>query len=475
MGIVRGISYGLFKEPDEFVPQARALGAGLVRAYIYWGQVEPSPGEYDFHVVDTLLTQLDDNIEAWLTVCSSSPWATRQASDFLPPSPAKDVDQYREFVRRLVEHCAGRITYWQCENEPSNTGLLWAGTAEEYVAQLTAFHAAVKSADPNATVVLGGCGYDVLDSPPGSEPRRFFAHLTDAGRDAFDVFDVHLYGDPANIPSYVDDARAMMREYGYGKPVVAGEYAGPVLFEFPEVEPILQQTMAGAFAEPVSQSVDELVERVGQDTPERRAMVTLYDRAEELPDRLRMFLEGCPAELAAKRDRINCRQLVTRLLLTFSTGIRLASYWNLAPEVPGEMEPYQMMHLLFGKLVLLGYDGTKLTRRTPAADTFTLLAEKLAGATSVTRSEDGYVFTVDREDRPRLLVLWDHRDTFDGEDQPPVPVSLPWTAPDASAVDAFGTPHKVEVRGGQLHTMLTDTPVFVEAVSPVPAAEFPIQ
>src|SRR4051794_37082129 len=35
LGVVRGISYGLFGPPGEFVPQARALGAGLVRAYLY--------------------------------------------------------------------------------------------------------------------------------------------------------------------------------------------------------------------------------------------------------------------------------------------------------------------------------------------------------------------------------------------------------------------------------------------------------
>lgn len=465
LGIVRGISYGLFKEPDRFVPQARALGAGLVRAYLYWGQVEPRPGEYDFHVVDALLAQLDGHVEVWLTVCSSSPWATRQASDFLPPSPAKDIDRYREFVRRLVAHCAGRITYWQCDNEPSNTGLLWAGTAQEYLAQLTAFHAAVKVADPAATVVLGGCGYDVLSSPAGSEPRQFFTHLIEAGRDAFDVFDIHLYGDPANIPTYVDDARAMMREHGYDKPVVAGECAGPVLFEFPEVEPILQQTMMRAFAEPTSQSVDELTRRAGQDSPERRAMIALYEQAADLPGRLRMFLEGCPAELAAKRDRINCRQIVARTLLALSTGIQLVSYWNLAPEVPDRLEPYQMMHLMFGKLVLLGYDGSALTHRYPAADTFARLADQLTGATSVTRLDDRYVFTVERDGRPPLLVAWDHRDTFDGEDQPPTPVRLPWTAQDATAVDAFGTPHPVEVHAGQLHTMLTDTPVFVTATS----------
>ncbi len=467
MGIVRGISYGLFKEPDEFVPQARALGAGLVRAYLYWGQVEPRPGEYDFRVPDALLAQLDAGTEVWLTTCSSSPWATRTPTDFLPPSPAKDTERYGEFVRRLVEHCAGRVRYWQCDNEPSNTGLLWAGTAGEYVTQLSAFHAAVTVADPAATVVLGGCGYDVLSSPPGSEPRRFFAHLVDAGRDAFDVFDVHLYGDPANIPSYVDEVRKMMRAHGYEKPVVAGEFAGPVLFEFPEVEPILQQTMMTAFAEqaPGGSSVGELAERVGQDSPERRAMVSLYERAAELPDRLRMFLEGCPPQLAARRDRINRRQIVTRTLLALCAGVRVAAYWNLAPEVPGELEPYQMMHLLFGKLVLLGYEGTALTRRNPAADTFALVAEQLAGTTAVTRSEGGYVFDVERDGRPPLLVLWDHRDPFDGEDKPAVSVRVPWTAPAATAVDAFGDPHEVEVAGGELRTMLTDTPVFVTAVA----------
>jgi hypothetical protein len=30
----------------------------------------------------------------------------------------------------------GRVDYWQCHNEPSNTGMLWAGTASDYVDQL---------------------------------------------------------------------------------------------------------------------------------------------------------------------------------------------------------------------------------------------------------------------------------------------------------------------------------------------------
>lgn len=86
---------------------------------------------------DALLGQLDGDAKVWITLCSSSPWGTRVATDFQPQSPARDERANAGFVRRVVGRCAGRVRYWQCNNEPSNTGLLWAGTAAEYVTQLS--------------------------------------------------------------------------------------------------------------------------------------------------------------------------------------------------------------------------------------------------------------------------------------------------------------------------------------------------
>src|SRR5262249_23048566 len=283
-------------------------------------------------------------------------WATRASTDFQPPSPARDLGAYREFVRRTVAHCAGRVRYWQCNNEPSNTDLLWAGTAEEYVAHLEVMYAAVKAEDPAAAVVLGGCGYDVFSSPPGSPPRLFFDHLAAAGRDWFDLFSVHLYGDVAAIPEYLENARDLMRAHGYLKPIVVGEHAGPLLFEFPQAAAQMQAVLAEAFAGPApNQSIDELVARSGQDTPERRAMATLYARLPELPPRLQMFMAGCPPELEAKRHRINSRQVVMRTLLALAGGVRRTAYWDLGPEVPDWADPLQIMHLMIGKLPLLDY------------------------------------------------------------------------------------------------------------------------
>jgi hypothetical protein len=473
VGVVRGISYGLFAPPDEFVPAAQELGAGLLRTYVYWAQVEPEPGRYVWDTVDALLAQLDRDEageELWVTVCASSPWATRTSTNFLPPSPANDLDAYRAFVGELVRHCGGRVRYWQCDNEPSNTGLLWAGTAEEYVTQAGALYGAVKAVDPAAIVVLGGCGYDVFDSPEGSEQRRFFDHLVDAGRDAFDVFSVHLYGAPERVPEYVGTARAMMRGYGYEKPVVAGEHGGPVLFEFKELDGVIQDVFVAAFTQtgpPAAQSTDELAARAGEDTPERRGLAALYGRMADLPPRLRMLMAGCPPELAAKRHRINCRQLVVRTILALGCGVRRTAYWNLAPEVPGYHGPYQMMDLLFGRLPLLDYEEGKLTRRYPAADTFARLARVLDGATAVRRIDTAerptlYAFSVERDGRPPSLIVWEQRDWFDGEDQPPVDVAVPWSRPVTGAVDALGEPQTATVRAGAVHLTLGANPMFVQ-------------
>jgi hypothetical protein len=467
LGVVRGISYGLFGKPDVFAPQVRALGARLLRVYFFWGQVEPRPGEYDWTTVDALLDQLESGDEVWVTVCSSSPWATRQSTDFLPPSPARESATYREFVRRLVHRCVGRVRYWQCDNEPSNVGLLWAGTAQEYVAQLTAFHAAVNQSDRDALVVLGGCGYDLLSSEPGSPQREFFRHLVDAGRDAFDVFDVHLYGDPYNISEYVETARGLMHACGYEKPVVVGEYAGPSLFEFRDAEQAMQDALAAIFAAPVGpQSTDALKEQARQETAERRAMRALYARMSELPPRLQMFMAGCAPELERKRHRIACRQLVMRNMLAAAAGVHRTLYWNLAPELPGPVDPYVIMHLLIGKLPLLDYSEGRIERHYPEADAFVRVARVLNHAVRVERvtlADDPavYAFRVERVDAAPTLVLWERRGTFDGECAAAVTVRVPWSQGGAHIEDAFGSVRLEDAVDGTLRLAVTDTPLFI--------------
>jgi hypothetical protein len=453
LGIVRSIGYGLFGKPDTFVPQLRELGATLVRVYFFWSQVEPEPGRHTFDAVDAFLEQLDGSEEVWVTVCSSSPWATRQPTEFLPPSPAKDLDAYHRFVDRLVRHCAGRVHYWQCDNEPSNVGLLWAGTAAEYLAQLRVLHRAVKDADPDAAVVLGGAPYALPAAAPDSPERRFFDELLRDGRDAFDVFDLHLYGEADRILDDIETARGMMRAFGYEKPLVVGEYNAPWPNLYPEAVAAMQQAMAAA---------------AGQPDPQRAAIAGLYERMASLPPQLQMFLRGCPQELEDKRHRINRRELVMRNLLALSAGVRRTLCWNLAPDVPDYQDPLSVMDLLFGKFALLDYEGGELAHRHPSAETFALLADQLAGVEEVTRVEvhgrPGLsLFQVRRRERGPLLVVWERRDSFDGEDEPPVAFDWPWPAAQATAVDALGQAQPAEVRDGRVALRVSLTPLFVAA------------
>ena len=448
LGIVRGISYGLFGKPDTFVPQLRELGATLVRVYVYWSQVEPEPGRYTFEVVDAFLDQLDGSEEVWVTVCSSSRWATRQPTDFLPPSPARDLDAYHRFVHRLVRHCGGRVRWWQCDNEPCNVGLTWAGSAQEYLAQLRVMHRAVREADPAAAVVLGGAPYALPASAPDSPERQFFHLLLRDGRDAFDVFDLPLYGPADRILDDIDTARSMMRAFGYEKPLLVGEYNAPWPNQFPEATAAMQQAM--------------------QPAPDEAAMAGLYERMASLPPQLQMFMRGCPSELEDKRHRINRRELVMRNLLALSAGVRRTLCWNLAPDVPDYQDPLSVMDLLFGKFALLDYEGGELAHRHPSAETFALLADQLAGVEEVTHVEvpgrPGLsLFQVRRRERGPLLVVWERRDSFDGEDEPPVAFDWPWPAAQATAVDALGQAQPAEVRDGRVALRVSLTPLFVAA------------
>jgi hypothetical protein len=72
-----------------------------------------------------------------------------------------------------------------------------------------------------------------------------------------------------------------------------------------------------------------------------------------------------------------------------------------------------------------------------------------------------YAFRVDRADQAPLLVFWDQRDPFTGEDEPPITVSWPWQAPAATAIDALGTTHPTEITDGRLQLPVSLTPVFV--------------
>jgi hypothetical protein len=327
LGVAWGFLYGYFDaKPELFMPEVRSMGGGFTKVYLFWNQIEPEKDKFRWDAVDAFVNQLNSPDEGLISLFSTSTWAVEKPGMMLPPSPAKNPDDYYQFVHAVVAHCKGRVRFWQNDSEPNNP-IYWAGAKEQFVTELKLFHKAVKDADPTAVVVAGG--YDGLFSPPGGhvfpgqeKGLAFFDYVMQEGADAFDVFDLRLYGDPYTIPWRVEYIRSRMRVFGYQKPIIATEYGGPGFYEFPvnrKYAPLVMkwmQAVAAGHANGNPAAAD-----AGQG-----GVMDLYRNMDQLAPQTQMFLQDCPPQLQAKFERIQARDLVMRNILALSAGTQKTLY-----------------------------------------------------------------------------------------------------------------------------------------------------
>jgi len=474
-GIAWGFLYGYNTKAKVFMPELRRLKAGFTKLYLFWNQIEPEKGRYDWDAVDTFLKQLNSPDEALISIWSSSTWATRRSAAALPPSPAKDLDDYYRFVHQLVSHCKGKVRYWQNDCEP-HSSVYWLGTAEEFVAQLKVFYQAVKDADPEAVVVVGG--YNGIFNPPGTPPfpgqekgLAFFDKVLKDGADYFDVFDLRLYIDPYTIPARVDYMRRKMTDLGYQKPIMCTEYDGPNFFDFPENLPYAH--LMDPWMNLIITEGDDGTARAQYDAGGKE-IAALYDKMDTLAPQTQMFMSGCPTELDQKFRRIQCRDLVMRNVLALSAGVQKTLYWDLWDDWKSwGGEKQNVLGMVYRKMCLVEYEDGVVTKRSPVTVAFKQMAKSLEGVELVKRIEvperpSIYLFEVQRRGRGPIYVVWDKRDAFSGEDQPAVKFEWKWSAPKAKAVDVFGQGVPVKVKHGRLILDVSVTPIFVEPVGCTP-------
>jgi len=416
LGICWGMVYGRpFSTAEVFLPQVRKLNAGFTRVILFWSQLEPAKGEYHWEVLDSYLDQLQSPDEGMLTIYSASPWATRNSTWVFPPSPARDPEDYSRFIRALVLHAKGRVRYFQNDSEPNNP-MFWSGSKEEFVGQLRLFAKAVRGADANAKVVLGGS--DGLFDPTGTHPLPgqqqvldYFDYVLAEAAEDFDVFDLHLYADPYTIPARVEFMRNRMAARGYAKPIIAAEYNGPSFFEFP-----------------VNRKYFRLMAEMG--VKESADVRELYAAPQALAPETQMFLQGAPAALEERLQRLQARDLVIRNILAFSAGVQKMAFWDIWHETE---KRDQVKTLLYGKLKLLEHKDGELSEVLPLGRAYREMAAQLRGVESVERMATGdasiYAFQVRRRDRGPVGVVWMR------EEGPGREVSLPGVSGKVAVTD----------------------------------------
>lgn len=471
-GVAWAFLYGYSGIPAvNYAPQLRGVGAGFTKVYLFWQQIEPEKGHFDWTAVDAYVAQLPSPNAGLIALFSSSQWAAEKPSAMLPPSPAKNPDDYYRFVFEVVKHCRGRVRFWQNDCEPNNP-VFWAGTKEQFVAQAKIFYQTVKAADPTALVIMGG--YDGLFVPPGMPalagrkrppfPQQqagldFFDYVLREGRDAFDFFDLRLYGDPYTITARVDYIRQRMQAFGYQRPILCTEYGGPNLFEFAE-----NRNYTGLIST-WSQAVTTAAQDGSPtgDHPAVNQIEKLYLEMASLPPQTQMFMQGCAPALEAKFERIQSRGVVMRNLFGLAAGVKAMVYWDLI-NLPGRRD--DLMNLMYGKIGLFKVEGATIGARTLTADVFARMTQLLAGVRSVRRVEVAdqpalYVFAVERDGGQHGFVAWEMREAFTGEDQPANPHHWPCPAQPADAIDVFGNQVPVTLSNGQLRLSLSLDPIFI--------------
>ncbi len=156
----------------------REAGIGWVRTDFDWSGVEPQRGVWTFdHLDETLDWAEAEGVRILPILDYDVPWA-RPAHEHL--------DQWLDYVRRVVTRYKDRLRYWEVWNEP-NLEAAWHDTPspENYVKLLNPTYEEIKRIDPGLVVLLGGTS---------SIPWPYLEGIYKAGGQAyFDVMNVHPY------------------------------------------------------------------------------------------------------------------------------------------------------------------------------------------------------------------------------------------------------------------------------------------
>jgi Cellulase (glycosyl hydrolase family 5) len=162
----------------------RTLGAHWVRVFATWPDLEPARGSYAenwFAYYENLFASLPRGTKVIVDVVEAPSWET--GSSNARTAPANPTD-FGAFVGVLAQRWRGRVAAYEIWNE-EDTSAWWAGGPDPgaYAALLRATYPFVKSADPGATVVLGGL--------TGNDYHFLEGVYAGGGKGSFDAVGVH--------------------------------------------------------------------------------------------------------------------------------------------------------------------------------------------------------------------------------------------------------------------------------------------
>jgi hypothetical protein len=243
---------------------------------LIWNEIEPSEGMRQWEVAAELENKLinasQSGLMTILIVRGTPEWAQKSPGSYCGPITQDKLGAFADFLSEAVKRYSippYNVKFWELGNEPDvDPGLVsfnsvfgcWGDQNDQfygggfYAEMLKVVYPAIKSVDPDATVLIGGLllDCDPTQPPEGKDckPSRFLEGiLNNGGGDFFDAISFHGYthyfGPATGVsnelffddhdPSWehrggivlgkVDFLRQVMADHGINKPIYHTEGA----------------------------------------------------------------------------------------------------------------------------------------------------------------------------------------------------------------------------------------------------------
>lgn len=241
---VNFISSAQHEVDNDRIRAGLSTGAGWDRFAIYWNEIEVEEDEFEWKIYDeTVQFDIVNDIQTNAILLGTPKF--RGDNRGVPfgldepvfddgtdiPGSGKDINEdnpWAVFVYETVERYrpggdlarindwerGQGVTVWEVWNEPDFT-LFWLGTVNEYARMLEVAYAAIKHADEDAEVMVGGL---VLFEQPAFFQQMLDIYKNDPtpvpGRYPFDIVAIHSYSDPTFTFASMQRTETLLGVYG---------------------------------------------------------------------------------------------------------------------------------------------------------------------------------------------------------------------------------------------------------------------
>ena len=211
--------------PLEIMPILESRGASMFRDEMSWGSVERRKGQFDFP--QRYLNYVEEAERLALDILLILDYSNRYYDEGGFPYSEEAREGFARYARTIAGKFKDEIDHYEVWNEWSiGCGMDTKGDPDRYVDLLRPTYEAVKSVDPDATVVgVGG-------EHSGRHYDNIKTMFEDGGLDYMDAVSVHSYRYPrspeeSELRGELENVGELIREYGGDQKIWVTEIGWP--------------------------------------------------------------------------------------------------------------------------------------------------------------------------------------------------------------------------------------------------------